>query len=85
MKPGMPKMPLLLKKFKGLRSPQRRSRGFRKKTELRSFTERGQALVEYLLMTVMLLFLFTGLYRVLSGQLKALFAKAGRAILIAYY
>lgn len=65
-------MPLILKKFKRF-------------SKLRSFTERGQALVEYLLMTVMLLFLFIGLYRVLSGQLKALFAKAGKAILIAYY
>lgn len=46
---------------------------------------RGQALIEYLLMTVMLLFLFTGLYRVLQGRLKELFAKAGTAILRAYY
>lgn len=46
---------------------------------------RGQALVEYLLMTVMLLFLFTGLYRVLQGQLKTLFSKAGQAILRAYF
>jgi len=46
---------------------------------------RGQALVEYMLMTLMLLFLFTGLYRVLQGQLKTLFARAGMAILKAYY
>jgi len=46
---------------------------------------RGQALVEYMLMTLMLLFLFTGLYRVLQVQLKGLFAKAGKAILTAYY
>lgn len=46
---------------------------------------RGQALVEYLLMTVMLLALFTGLYRVLQGQLRFLFTRAGRAILTAYY
>lgn len=46
---------------------------------------RGQALIEYLLMTLMLLFLFTGLYRVLQGQLKLLFSRAGRAILLAYY
>jgi hypothetical protein len=46
---------------------------------------RGQALVEYMLMTLMLLFLFTGLYRVLQGQLKTLFARAGIAILKAYY
>ncbi len=68
----MLKMTLILKKFKRF-------------SRLRSFTERGQALIEYLLMTVMLLFLFTGLYQVLSGQLKTLFSKAGRAILIAYY
>lgn len=46
---------------------------------------RGQALVEYLLMSVMLLFLFTGLYRVLQNQLRFVFLKAGRAILHAYY
>jgi len=46
---------------------------------------RGQALIEYLMMTLMLLFLFTGLYRVLQGQLKTLFTKAGVAILTAYY
>ena len=46
---------------------------------------RGQALIEYLLMTVMLLALFTGLYRVLQGQLRFLFQKAGKAILYAYY
>ncbi|MFH2204269.1 MAG: hypothetical protein ABIJ96_14210 [Elusimicrobiota bacterium] len=47
--------------------------------------QRGQALIEYLLMTLMLLFLFTGLYRVLQGQLKTLFGRAGVAILTAYY
>lgn len=46
---------------------------------------RGQVLVEYLLMTLMLLALFTGLYRLLQGQVKMLFAKAGIAILTAYY
>ena len=46
---------------------------------------KGQALVEYLLMTLMLLALFTGLYRLLQGQVKMLFAKAGMAILTAYY
>ena len=45
----------------------------------------GQALVEYLLMTLMLLFVFTGLYRVLQSQLRTTFQKAGRAILFAYY
>lgn len=46
---------------------------------------RGQALVEYLLMTSMLLFLFIGLYRLLQGQIKNVFSKAGVAILTAYY
>lgn len=47
---------------------------------------RGQALVEYLLMMVMLLFLFTGLYRVLTGQVRdRMFLPAGKAILRAYY
>ncbi len=46
---------------------------------------RGQALVEYLLMTTMLLFLFTGLYRLLQGALKDYFTQAGKAILTAYY
>ena len=46
---------------------------------------RGQVLVEYLLMTLMLLALFTGLYRMLQGQVKMLFSKAGVAILTAYY
>lgn len=47
--------------------------------------ERGQALIEYLLMTLMLLALFTGLYRVLQTQLRVYFTKAGQAILTAYY
>lgn len=64
---------------------QRRSGGFFGKAAFPSFEERGQVIVEYLLMTVMLLFLFTGLYRLLQGQLATLFAKAGRAILVAYY
>ena len=46
---------------------------------------RGQALVEYLLMTLMLLFIFTTLYRVLQGQLRMTFQQVGRAILFAYY
>jgi Flp pilus assembly pilin Flp len=46
---------------------------------------RGQALVEYLLMTVMLPILFTSLYRFLQNQLAFLFTKAGKAILYAYY
>ena len=46
---------------------------------------RGQALVEYLLMTAMLLFLFTGLYKVLQTSLRKYFMSAGTAILTAYY
>lgn len=45
----------------------------------------GQALIEYLLMTSMLLFLFVGLYRVLQNSLAQTFEKMGRAILYAYY
>ena len=46
----------------------------------------GQVLIEYLLMTVMLLFLFTGLYRVLTTQVKSqMFRPAGKAILRTYY
>ena len=51
----------------------------------RKASDRGQALIEYLLMTMMLLFVFTSLYRVLSGQMKSLFTNAGVAILTAYY
>jgi len=46
---------------------------------------RGQALIEYLLMTMMLLFLFIGLYRTLQTSLKELFTQAGIRILTAYY
>lgn len=46
---------------------------------------RGQALVEYLLMTAMLLFLFTGMYKVLQSSLRKYFMSAGTAILTAYY
>ena len=46
---------------------------------------KGQALIEYLLMTVMLLFIFTTLYRMLQGQMKNLFTHAGIAILSTYY
>lgn len=46
---------------------------------------RGQALVEYLLMTAMLLFLFTGMYRLLQTNLKSYFRGAGQSILKAYY
>ena len=46
---------------------------------------RGQAVVEYLLMTTMLLFLFTGMYKLLQSNLKNYFSKAGQVILTAYY
>ena len=46
---------------------------------------RGQALIEYMLMTLMLLFIFTTLYRMLQGQMKNLFTHAGIAILSTYY
>ena len=45
----------------------------------------GQALIEYLLMTSMLLFLFTTLYGVLQSELGKSFEKIGRAILYSYY
>lgn len=45
----------------------------------------GQAVVEYLLMTAMLLFLFTGMYKVLQTSLRKYFISAGSAILTAYY
>ena len=46
----------------------------------------GQALIEYLLMMLMLLFVFTGLYRVLTGQVRnKMFLPAGKAILRTYW
>lgn len=45
----------------------------------------GQVMVEYLLMSLLLLMLFTGLYRVLQGQLKRTFIQVGGAILSAYH
>jgi len=53
--------------------------------ESRKRFERGQALVEYLMMSLMLLFLFTGMYKLLQSELKSYFAAAGRVILLAYY
>lgn len=47
--------------------------------------ERGQALVEYMLMSLMLLFMFTLMYRGLLSNLKRLFQAAGIKILQAYY
>ena len=47
---------------------------------------RGQVLVEYLLMMVMLLSLFTGMYRMLQDQIRRkMFKPGGKAILRAYY
>ena len=52
----------------------------------RKLGARGQALIEYLLMMVMLLFVFTGLYRVLTGEVKnKMFKPAGKAILRTYW
>lgn len=36
-------------------------------------------------MTTMLLFLFTGMYKLLQSNLKSYFSKAGQVILTAYY
>ena len=47
--------------------------------------EKGQALVEYMLMSLMLLFMFTFMYRGLLVNLKRLFQAAGTKILLAYY
>ncbi|PCI40553.1 MAG: hypothetical protein COB53_00750 [Elusimicrobia bacterium] len=58
-----------------------RNLGFR----VRRLAQRGQVLIEYLMMTLMLLALFTGLYKVLQSSLRTYFAKAGQAILTAYY
>ncbi|MEK7744144.1 MAG: hypothetical protein AAB578_07115 [Elusimicrobiota bacterium] len=46
---------------------------------------RGQTVVEYMLMTVMLLALFTGLYKALQTSMKNAFVRAGIMILRAYY
>ena len=56
-----------------------------KATRRRRGPASGQVIVEYLLMTAMLLFLFTGMYKLLQTNLKSYFAKAGQVILTAYY
>lgn len=56
-----------------------------KRVSRRGRASRGQALVEYLLMTAMLLFLFTGMYRLLQSNLRNYFRGAGQSILKAYY
>jgi Flp pilus assembly pilin Flp len=47
--------------------------------------ERGQAAVEYLMMTVALVTCFAGLYAFMQGQVKSLFQQAAIMILRAYY
>jgi hypothetical protein len=56
---------------------------FRRRARLR--WSRGQTIVEYLLMTLLLLALFTGLYKVLQTSMKNAFIRAGVVILRAYY
>lgn len=46
----------------------------------------GQATVEYLLMTLVLMVFFIGLYRIMQKVLKEKsFTRAGKAILTVYY
>ena len=46
----------------------------------------GQATVEYLLMTLVLMVFFIGMYRLLHTQLRdKSFKRAGKAILTVYY
>ena len=59
--------------------------GGEKKRPGRSRWSRGQTVVEYLLMTVMLLALFTGLYGALQKSMRLAFIRAGTMILRAYY
>lgn len=47
--------------------------------------QRGQSTVEYLLTTVGVLALFSGMYGFTQGQLKALFTAGARVILRAYH
>ena len=58
---------------------------FMKGCSRRGRARKGQALVEYLLMTAMLLFLFTGMYKLLQSNLRSYFRGAGQSILKAYY
>jgi hypothetical protein len=46
---------------------------------------RGQTTIEYLLTTLMILVLFTTMYRFLQGQTRKLFSAAAHAILAPYY
>jgi hypothetical protein len=49
-------------------------------------TSSGQATVEYLLMTLVLMVFFIGMYRLLHQQLRdKSFTRAGKAILTVYY
>ena len=46
---------------------------------------RGQTTIEYLMTTMMILVLFTTMYRFLQGQTRKLFSAAASAILTPYY
>jgi hypothetical protein len=64
------------------------SRSYRRR--LASFGPRflsrtGQTTIEYLLTTMMILVLFTTMYRFLQGQTRKLFTAASQMILRAYY
>ena len=52
----------------------------------RSFLGRsGQTTIEYVMTTLMILLLFTSMYRFLQGQTRKLFGAAASMILRAYY
>jgi hypothetical protein len=51
----------------------------------RKWWRRGQAAVEYLLTTMVLVTCFAGMYGFMQGQLKKLFIAAGTKILGTYY
>jgi len=55
------------------------------KRSLGKLASRGQTTIEYLLSTMMILALFTGMYGFLQVQTRRLFAAAARMILRAYY
>lgn len=55
-----------------------------KKATRRVGARRGQAAIEYLMTTVALVTLFTGMYGFLQGQVRRLFVLAGTKILTSY-
>ncbi|MBI4249600.1 MAG: hypothetical protein HY611_08865 [Elusimicrobia bacterium] len=55
------------------------------KSQTRPGSDKAQATVEYLLVTVAFLILFTSIYGFLQDVLKSVFMKAGFLILKAYY